>query len=182
MATESKGRPGFRLHHDEEPQRFRLLPQPILTLLLIGFWLLLVNSIHPRMIVLGTVFAVVVPWFSNLFMPVKPKVHRWGIAIRFVLVFLWDLVVANVVVALLILRVTHTPRSCWLVIPLDIRDAFGMATLASVISLTPGTVSSRIDGRRRVLLVHALDSTDPEREIALIKSRYERPLMEIFEP
>lgn len=164
-----------------EPPRWRLLPQPLFTLVLFGTWLLIVGSVHPRMLLLGAIFSVAITWFSHRFLPVAPEVHSWRAGLRFIPVFLWDIVVANMFVALLILRVDKTPRSRWLVIPLEMRDPFAMSTLASVISLTPGTVSARFDADRRVLYVHALDVEDPAAEIALIKTRYEAPLREVFE-
>jgi multicomponent K+:H+ antiporter subunit E len=52
--------------------------------------------------------------------------------------------------------------------------------LASIITLTPGTVSVDIDQERHMLLVHALDVTDVPAAIDTIKRRYEAPLKEIF--
>jgi multicomponent K+:H+ antiporter subunit E len=65
-------------------------------------------------------------------------------------------------------------------VPLDIHDDFPVTVLASVVSLTPGTVSADIDAERRYLLVHALSVTDTEALVDHIKARYEAPLKEIF--
>jgi multicomponent K+:H+ antiporter subunit E len=70
------------------------------------------------------------------------------------------------------------PRFVW--VPLDIQQPWGIATLAGIITLTPGTVSSDLSADRRYLLVHALNEDDPAALVATIKARYERPLMEIF--
>jgi multicomponent K+:H+ antiporter subunit E len=99
---------------------------------------------------------------------------------RFLPVFLWDVLVANLRVAWLIVNVAHKLRPYWLVIPLDVQNPHGITTLANVISLTPGTVSAEVGADRKTLLVHALDVADPEEEITTIKERYERPIMEIF--
>lgn len=174
---------GAMTYEDMKQARgFRFLPNPLFSVVLVIVWLLMVNSIHPRLILLGVVFGIMIPWFSHAFLPVAPKIHRWGVALRFLPLFLYDLIVSNFAVAMTILRFWHTPQSVWLVVPLDISDPFGMTTLANVISLTPGTVSARLNADRTALLVHALDVTDPEKEIAGIKQRYEKPLMEVFEP
>ena len=60
------------------------------------------------------------------------------------------------------------------------RDPYVATLLASVITLTPGTVSTNLSGDRRTLLVHALDVHDPAEDVARIKRRYEAALMEIF--
>jgi multicomponent K+:H+ antiporter subunit E len=158
-----------------------ILPNPGVSLVLLLAWLALANSVHPRLILLGAVFAVAVPYFTRAFLPVRPKVRSWSTALRFVPLFLWDVIVANMVVAWLIINVRRTLRPVWLVIPLDITNPYAVTTLASVISLTPGTVSSELSADRRTLLVHALDVEDPEAEVARIKQRYEAPIKEIFE-
>jgi multicomponent K+:H+ antiporter subunit E len=65
--------------------------------------------------------------------------------------------------------------------PLSIRDPYGITSLASIITMTPGTLSVDLSADRKNLLVHALNLDDPAVLIASIKSRYERPLIAIFE-
>jgi multicomponent K+:H+ antiporter subunit E len=57
-------------------------------------------------------------------------------------------------------------------VPLDLRDPFVATLLASVVSLTPGTVAIDIDRERWILLVHALDAPDPQALADEIKQRY----------
>jgi multicomponent K+:H+ antiporter subunit E len=69
-------------------------------------------------------------------------------------------------------------------VPLSIRDAHGIAVLASVITMTPGTLSADLSDDRRQLLVHSFDVDDDAAEQALvaeIKARYEAPLIAIFD-
>jgi len=65
-------------------------------------------------------------------------------------------------------------------VPLELRDPFVATLLASVVSLTPGTVAIDVDRSNWILLVHALDAPDPQALIDEIRERYERPLREIF--
>jgi multicomponent K+:H+ antiporter subunit E len=96
-------------------------------------------------------------------------------------VLLWDIVVANLVVARLILGPTRNLRPAFIRLPLDLCSEFAIVVLANTISLTPGTVSADLSLDRRTLLIHALDVEDEAKTIAHIKYRYERPLKEIFE-
>jgi multicomponent K+:H+ antiporter subunit E len=159
----------------------RLLPHPILSLILVVLWLMLSQDVTAGAVILGGVLAVSIPLFTSEFWPERPKIRSWGALIKFMPVFLWDVLVANLRVAWLIVNVAHTLRPRWLVIPLDVQNPHGITTLANVISLTPGTVSAEVGADRKTLLVHALDVADPDEEIATIKRRYERPIMEIFE-
>ncbi len=163
-------------------RRHPLLPLPLFTLVLIVAWLLLVNSVHPRLILLGVAFSLAIALASHRFLPRAPAIYSWSTGFRFLPVFAWDIVVANVHVAWLIVRVWRPLRPTWLEIPLDMKDPFAMSALASVISLTPGTVSASFDSQRRVLSVHTLDTDDAAAEIARIKERYEAPLRRVFEP
>jgi multicomponent K+:H+ antiporter subunit E len=161
--------------------RWPLLPMPITSIVVAATWIFLVNSVHPGHLLVAVVLGWLIPLFTHRFLPVPPKVRSWGALIAFAPVFAWDLVVANVVVALILIRVGYKPRCAWLAIPLDLRDPYAITTLAAVISLTPGTVSSRLTADRRVLLVHALDTGDPAGDIATIKRRYEEPIRRMFE-
>jgi multicomponent K+:H+ antiporter subunit E len=101
--------------------------------------------------------------------------------VRFVLVVHWDILTANMAVAILILGPPRRLRPGFVELPLDLTDEFAITLLASTISLTPGTVSADVSEDRRTLLIHALDVDDQDAMIRQIKQRYERPLKEIFE-
>ena len=65
-------------------------------------------------------------------------------------------------------------------VPLDLRSPEAITVLAGTITMTPGTVSATLAADGGSLLVHALDTDDPDAVRDEIKTRYERRLMEIF--
>ena len=69
----------------------------------------------------------------------------------------------------------------FVVVPLDLRDANGLAALAMITTVVPGTVWSELALDRSALLLHVFDLDDEDAFIAHFKARYEQPLMEIFE-
>ncbi|MBT0671436.1 Na+/H+ antiporter subunit E [Novosphingobium profundi] len=159
----------------------RLLPHPGLTAMLLVMWMIVFNSLNPGVALLGLVFAVLVPLFSAPFWPERARIRFGWPLLAYVLLVVWDIVVANFQVARLILfKRTRDFRPAWLSIPLELHSAEAITVLAGTISLTPGTVSVDISTDARHLLVHALHTEDPEAEIAQIKTRYERRLLEIF--
>lgn len=159
----------------------RWLPHPWLSLVLLLAWLLLVNTASPGHLLLGAILGLAIPVFTRLFWETAPEVRRWGPLFRLVPLYLFDVVVANLAVAAVILSFWRRPRPHWIVIPLDITDPYAIAVLANMISMTPGTVSSKLTPDRLQLLVHVVDTDDPEAEVSRIKRRYESPLKEIFE-
>jgi multicomponent K+:H+ antiporter subunit E len=162
----------------------RLLPAPWLSLALWAVWLMLNQSASVGNLLLGAALALALPWFTERFRPERLRIHAWGIALKLAGVVLADIIKSNVQVARLILgpESAITPRFVW--VPLDIRDAHGIATLATVITMTPGTLSADLSDDRGHLLVHSFDCDDDAAAVALvadIKARYETPLIAIFE-
>jgi multicomponent K+:H+ antiporter subunit E len=157
-----------------------LFPHPLLSVLLLLLWLLLNNGAPPGHLVLGTLLGVLIPLFTQRFWPEPARVHRPGLALRLTGRVLGDIVVANFAVARLVLGPRKSIQPRFVQVPLDVRGDVAVTVLASVISLTPGTVSASLDAKRRFLLVHALSEDDPPQLIRQIKTRYEAPIKEIF--
>lgn len=156
-------------------------PHPYLSALLVIIWLLLVNSLAPGQLLLGTLLAILIPLFTNAFWTDRPQqVRLWRLA-RFGLRVILDIVVANVQVAILILGPTRNLQPAFIHYPLELRSEFAITLLANTISLTPGTVTANVDADAKGLLIHALDVDDQEAMLSHIRERYEKPLKEIFE-
>ena len=159
----------------------RLLPHPALSAMLLIVWLLMDNSITVGGIVLGGVFALILPKFTQPFWPDRPRMRFGRALVGYLVIVLFDILVANFQVAWLILfRRNRDLRARWLVIPIDLTTPEAITMLAGTISLTPGTVSSDVSADGRFLLVHALDVDDEAAEIARIKKRYEARLQRVF--
>lgn len=158
----------------------RLLPHPLLSVFLLLIWLLLNNTVAMGHVVLGAGLAVLIPFLTMGFWPERVCVRRPWILLKFLAVVLWDIVVANLNVAVLILGSTRKLQPAFMLLDLDIRSPLGVSLLANTISLTPGTVSCEVSADRRQLLVHALHVTDVEASIREMKQRYEQPLIEVL--
>ena len=110
----------------------------------------------------------------------RARMRRPALAARLARVVLWDIVLSNIEVARRILGRESKMRPGFVWIPLDISNRHGISTLAGIITMTPGTVSSELSPDQRHLLVHFLHLEDADAAIAHIKSRYETPLREVF--
>lgn len=160
----------------------RILPHPGLTLVITGVWLLLVNAFSLGALVLGLVIGVLVPLFTGPYWPGRPKVRHPLKIVAYLAIVIWDIVVSNVQVAYLVLfRRGESLRSRFVTVPLELTTPEAITVLAGTITMTPGTVSADLSACGRALLVHCLETDDPEGTVAQIKSRYERRLKEIFE-
>ena len=160
--------------------RTRLLPSPVLSLAVFGFWLLMNDSVGPGTLAMALLLALAVPPFAARLDREFARFGKLRGIPRLAGVLLWDMLIANITVARQVLGPEHKLRPGFVWVPLDIQNIHGIAALTSVISLTPGTVSSLLSDDRRFLLVHVLDMDSAEHVVRAIKTRYEAPLMEIF--
>lgn len=158
----------------------RFLPMPFHSLMLFVIWLLMNNSISPGHIVLALFFAISIPLLVNGMRNEQPKIRRPWLALRYVLLVLKDILVANIQVAILVLGPVRKLRPGFVAVPLDVTSDVGITVLASTVSLTPGTVSVEVSENKQWLYVHALHLDNEQALIDDIKQRYERPIKEIL--
>ena len=159
----------------------RVVPQPVISATLLLTWLLLHNAISVGLLLTGVLLAVGLPLLTQRFWPEYPRTIRIAPLLRLIGVVIYDIVVANMRMVVLILGPARRLRPQFVVVPVTLQEPFAITLLASIISLTPGTVSANLSGDRRSLLVHDLDVEDPDTAVQRIRERYEKPLMEVFE-
>ncbi len=157
------------------------LPYPVLTASLLVMWILL-NGLSIRQVLLGGIVSVAASLAMMALQPAKPKIRRWGMIPRLVLIVLADILRSNIAVARIILQGGRRMRtSGFVMIPLELRDRTALAVLACIITSTPGTAWVEYHAGSGRLRIHVLDLIDEQIWIDVIKQRYERLLMEIFE-
>ena len=160
----------------------RLVSSLPLSALLFVVWLLLNQSVSPGTLLMGAVLAVLVPLGTKSLRPGSVTMRKPLLAFKLWAIVMRDFVRSNIRVATLIL--TRRPRdipSGFLLVPLDMRDPHALALLAMILCLTPGTAWAEVSRDRSMLLLHVFEIDDADAMVAMVKRRYERPLMEIFE-
>jgi multicomponent K+:H+ antiporter subunit E len=156
---------------------------PLLVLGLTGCWLLLNETLSPGQILLGLVLAIVLGLAAAALRPLHARLKRFDLAALLALTVFKDIVRSNIAVARVVLGLERRREihSGFLRIPLDLRDPHGLAALAVIVTSTPGTVWVGLSPEGDTLTLHVLDLQSESEWIELIKQRYERPLMRIFE-
>ncbi|ONH55942.1 multicomponent K+:H+ antiporter subunit E [Pseudomonas cedrina] len=160
----------------------RLFPAPWLSLALWGLWLVLNLSVSPGNLLLGALLGLVAPLMMAPLRPQPISLRRPGVILRLLLRVGRDVIVSNLQVAWGVLTCgSRPPRARFIKIPIDLHSPNGLAALAMITTVIPGTIWSELALDRSVLLLHVFDLDDEAQFIEHFKSAYERPLMEIFE-
>ncbi|MEX2123592.1 MAG: Na+/H+ antiporter subunit E [Woeseia sp.] len=156
---------------------------PVLIGGLTVMWLTLNQTLAPGQIVLGAALGVALAFATSSLRPVRPRLRNVHLAPGLLLMVFIDIVRSNFGVARIVLGLVRDRkvRSGFLDVPLDMRDAHGLAVLATIVTSTPGTVWVDLAPDGGSVTLHVLDLKDEDAWIHWIKHRYERPLMRIFE-
>ena len=149
---------------------------------LFALWLMLARSVSIGHVVIALGLAIVLPLVTSKLRPSRIHVRRPLVIVRFILTVGYDVVRSNVEVAWDVLRWRwRRPHAAFVTIPLELRDPVGLAALAMVTTVVPGTVWSELALDRTTLLLHVWNVEEESAFIARFKDRYEKPLREIFE-
>ena len=160
----------------------KLLPAPLTSGVLLVSWLLLARSASLGHVLLGLGLALAIPHLTPELRLASARVRRPLVIARFLVRVGWDVIASNASVAAGVVAWRwRPPVSSFVVVPLDLRDPLGLAVLAMVTTIVPGTVWSELALDRSALLLHVWDLPDERAFVAHFKTRYEAPLREIFE-
>lgn len=159
-----------------------IFPAPLLSVALFVVWLLLNHSVSAGHMVLGAIFGLLIPVLTRGLRPLPVQVrHPWTI-LKLAATVVVDTSVSNFqVVRFLLLPGMRKHPADFVHIPLQLKDPNGLAVLAMITCITPGTAWAELSRDRSMLLMHVLEVGDPQTIIDHVKTKYERPLMEIFE-
>lgn len=91
-----------------------------------------------------------------------PSTRRVGRLSAFALWFAWQVVVANLQVAWDVVTPRSRLQAGIVELPLRCRTDAEIATMANLVSLTPGTLTLRIRREPATLWVHGMYAPDPE--------------------
>jgi multicomponent K+:H+ antiporter subunit E len=161
----------------------RWLAHPLFAVALLAFWLLLTESVSPGALLLGGILAVVGSGMLAALAPPRAQLRRISSVPGLLRDALMEVVRSNNAVARIILqpRAPQARRSGFVLVPLDMRNPYGLAVLACIVTATPGTVWVEYNSARGTMLLHVLDLVDEADWVRTIKDKWERRLMEIFE-
>jgi multisubunit Na+/H+ antiporter MnhE subunit len=132
-------------------------------------------------LIAGYVVAALVVFICRNFFLQPVRVRRpleWS---RMLLVFVREVIVANIQVAWIVIRPRLRIQPAAIRLPIELRDDVSITALANMITLTPGTWTIDVAPDRSALYVHCLSAPDVEAVKKQIKDQFEAPLKHTIE-
>jgi len=149
------------------------------------FWVAFTSSLRPDELLAGVVLALVLAWltgkeFSEDGMK-NFSLRRIYYGILYIFVFLWEMVKANVDVALRVINPKIPINPGIVEVPTKLKTNVAKLALANSITLTPGTLT--VDVIDDKLYIHWIyvKTEDPKETVAHISEVFEKYIKEIFE-
>ncbi len=113
---------------------------------------------------------------------VLPSVYR--AKVRAVISLAWfllvEFIIANVRMAVDVLRIRSALEPGIVAIPLDAQEDYEILLLATLINLTPGTIAVDLSNDRTVLYLHVMHVSDPDAVRNEIKQSFERRVLDVL--
>ena len=124
-------------------------------------WPVLVGELTAYNLLVGGALAVLL--LSTVSSGSGPFARRLGAFLHYLVVFLWELLTANVLIALLALRRHPQLYPHIIAVPLRLKSDAGISLLSATITLLPGTVAMGVSADRKLLYAHAINIRDAPR-------------------
>lgn len=131
-------------------------------LLLFCFWILLNGKVTIEIVLLGFVISAAMVWMEYQLFGYTPKtelriLRKVPILLAYLPVLLWEILKAGYIVSRDILFRRYQLTPALVTFRTGLKTEFGRFLLANSITLTPGTITIRVEGDR--LTVHCLDKS-----------------------
>lgn len=144
-------------------------------------WASLMGSFSLASLATGFVVGYLALWIARpLFGESTYFLRVWRV-LRLAGLFLFELLVSSLRVAWDVVTPAHLSRPGIIAMPLDAKGDTEILLVASLISLTPGTLSLDVSEDRKTLYVHGMFVEDPEALKQELKQGMERSVIEAME-
>jgi multicomponent Na+:H+ antiporter subunit E len=143
-------------------------------------WGAMTGSFEAENLAIGFAFGFLVLYVAQRRHGRAPYASRVIGVIRFIGFYLWELLQANLRVAHDVVTPRHMSQPGIIAIPLDAKTDAEITMVANLLTMTPGDLSIDVSSDRRVLYVHSMYLSDPDKVRDEIKSGFERRVLEVM--
>jgi multicomponent Na+:H+ antiporter subunit E len=131
---------------------------------------------------LGFVLGYFFLWLTRRDPTATRYFHRVPQILQFIVIYVWDLIRANLRVAHDVITPRHHMRPGVIGIPLDVQSDAEITMLANLLTLTPGSLALDVSPDRKILYIHAMyiDEGNVEKLRREIKTNLEKRVLQVL--
>lgn len=156
-----------------------MIAQFLVNLLIALIWMFLQNSYLLTTFVFGFIIGLFILFVLRRFFEYDFYFRRVFAFVKLVGVFLIEMIKANVDMVKVVLQPRLKNKPGIIAVETELETEIEIATLAALITLTPGTVSMDFSADGRTIFVHSIDVDDKDEIIADIRNNFEKAIMEV---
>ena len=131
-------------------------------------------------LIVGLILGYAILWLSADLIGARRYCSKVPRILEFIAFFLWELLRANIRFAYDVVTPRFHMRPGIIALPLDAKSDGEITLLASLISLTPGSLSLDVSADRKKLYIHMQFISDLDQEKQRLKRGFERRLLNVL--
>jgi multicomponent Na+:H+ antiporter subunit E len=143
------------------------------------FWALASGRLTLASLVTGFLAGLLVLFLTRRAIGAEAYILKFPRTIALILYFLYDLVTANLRLARDVVRGKRDLKPAIIAIPLDAESDGEITILASMIALTPGTLTLDVSRDRKTIFIHSMYAADVEAVRHQIKEGLEKKILAV---
>ena len=153
--------------------------QILVNIFIAVIWQFLQNSFTISSFITGFVFGMIILIILRGVLKFDLYLIKVWSVLKLILLFVLELLKANIDVIKVVLnpKQDHTPGI--VAVETKLETDIEVTLLASLISLTPGTISMDFSDDGRTIYIHSIDVPDKEEMIKEIQDSFERAILEV---
>lgn len=156
--------------------------QILINLFLAVVWMFMGSEFSVASFTTGYIMGLVAVFLLRRFLPGSFYVKRVWRIVKLFFIFIIEMVKANIDVVKIVLSPKIDVHPGFYAYPCDLEEDWEVVLLASLITLTPGTVVVAISDDHSTIYIHGVDMRSAEEEIENIKNAFEKEIKEVAKP
>lgn len=153
--------------------------QILLNVVLAFIWMFLSGRMNASGFIIGFLLGLLCIVMMRRFFTTRLYVHRVWAVIKLSVLFLKELILANVAVLKVVLQPKMNMAPAFFKYKTELTEEWEITLLSSLITLTPGTVVVHISDDSKYLFIHAIDAADVDETIVAIRDSFEKAIREV---
>ncbi|MCC5892300.1 MULTISPECIES: Na+/H+ antiporter subunit E [Exiguobacterium] len=153
--------------------------QVVLNTVIAIMWAVLWNSYTGVDFLLGYIVGIFILFVLRRFLHFDFYMRRVFAAFKLIALFIKELIMSNIDVVKVLLSPKFDIEPGIIEVPTQLKSDWELTLLASLISLTPGTLSMDFSEDKKSIFVHSIHVPDKEQMIREIHDTFEKAIMEV---